>query len=71
MKYRGVFMSSKCIRDTVNKVKAKYQESDQMCIRDSLYTSVSTFSALMIGYSGAMDCMISANLAIVNGDAIR
>ena len=28
MKYRGVFMSSKCIRDTVNKVKAKYQESD-------------------------------------------
>ena len=28
MKYRGVFMSSKCIRDTVNKVKMKYQESD-------------------------------------------
>ena len=28
MKYRGVFMSSKCIRDTVNKVKTKYQESD-------------------------------------------
>ena len=25
----------------------------------------------LIGYSGAMDCMISANLAIVNGDAIR
>lgn len=37
----------------------------------TLYTSGSTFSALMIGYSGAMDCMISANLAIVNGDAIR
>ena len=26
------------------------------------------FHVWMIGYSGAMDCMISANLAIVNGD---
>ena len=28
-------------------------------------------SLIHIWYSGAMDCMISANLAIVNGDAIR
>ena len=29
-------MSSKCIRDTVNKVKAKYQESDRDCEKKSV-----------------------------------